>query len=214
MPREAKNGRCHRTGLLRLLHPCLIQLAWACLYCQKKRETPVNNSASLTAQVWSLSFKTLINHVEQSGERSKGWKSRGNWGLFVSFSLGGFATFMNVCNEVLKTETLTFVAQLTYVFTAGIHYIHVAGDFFFNWKIHDLTQLFLCSFILPYCSKSWAVFSWNVKWRALRILNLPDLIRTLLLFAIKNKLYKTQCQCFEWILHTQCLCLLMLAVMR
>lgn len=37
---------------------------------------------------------------------------------------------MHVCNEVLKTETLTFVAQLTYVFTAGIHYIHVAGDFF------------------------------------------------------------------------------------
>lgn len=36
MPRESKNGRWHKTGLLGLLHPCLIQLAWACLYWQKK----------------------------------------------------------------------------------------------------------------------------------------------------------------------------------
>lgn len=58
------------------------------------------------------------------------------------------------------------------------------------------------------------MLSWNVTWRAPGALNLPDLIRALLLFAIKDKLCNTQCQCFEWISCTQWLCLLMLPVRR
>lgn len=112
----------------------------------------------------------------------------------------------------IKNETLTFVAQLTLAFTAGIHYFHVVEDFF---KLKNpWFNINLWSFVLLYCSKSWAVLSWNVTWRAPGVLNLLDLIRALLLFAIKDKLCNTQCQCFEWISCTQWLCLLMLPVMR